>query len=83
LSRPLFIYVSAKSADKPEVKEMVEFLMTKSVPLIKEVKYLPLPPSAYQTGLKRFNAREAGSAFGGAPEVGLHIDDILKKKPVM
>jgi phosphate transport system substrate-binding protein len=83
LSRPLFVYVSAKSADKPEVRQMVEFLMTKSAPLIKEVKYLPLPESAYKIGMQRFSAREAGSAFGGTPEVGLHLDDILKKKPVM
>jgi phosphate transport system substrate-binding protein len=83
LSRPLFLYVSAKSADKPEIKQLVEFVMTKSVPLIKEVKYLPLPEAAYKVGLRRFSERQAGSSFGGVPEVGLHIDDILKKKPVM
>jgi phosphate transport system substrate-binding protein len=83
LSRPLFLYVSAKSADKPEIKQLVEFVMTKSVPLIKEVKYLPLPEAAYKVGLQRFTERVAGSGFGGVPEVGLHIDDILKKKPVM
>ena len=27
LSRPIFIYVNIKSADKPEVKEFVEFYM--------------------------------------------------------
>jgi phosphate transport system substrate-binding protein len=83
LARPLFIYVSKKSADKPEVKQLVEFVMTKSMPLIAEVKYVPLPESAYKIGLERFKAGEVGSAFGGVPEVGLSIADILKKKPVM
>jgi phosphate transport system substrate-binding protein len=81
LSRPLFVYISAKSADKPEVKQLVEFLMTKSVPLIREVKYLPLPESAYKVGLERFAKGETGSGFGGTPEVGLHIEDVLKRKP--
>ena len=83
LSRPLFIYVSQKAAAKPEVKAMVDFVMTKSVPLIKEVKYLPLPDNAYKVGMERFTKGELGSSFGGVPEVGLHIDDILRKKPVM
>lgn len=83
LSRPLFIYVAQKAAEKPEVQAFVDYVMTKSEPLIREVKYLPLPSSAYAVGLERFRKREAGSGFGGVPEVGLHIDDILKKKPVM
>ncbi len=54
LSRPLFIYVSQKAAEKPEVKEFVEFAMKNAVPLIKEVKYLPLPERAYQVALEKF-----------------------------
>ncbi len=83
MSRPLFIYVSDKAAAKPEVQQLVEFVMTKGPALIKEVKYLPLPDSAYGPALERFKKREAGSAFGGVPEVGVSIDAILKKKPVM
>ena len=52
LSRPLFIYVSKKSADKPEVKQFVEFAMTKGPALIKEVKYLPLPDRGLQDGAR-------------------------------
>ena len=83
LSRPLFVMVSSKSEARPEIKQFVEFIMTKSIPLIKEVGYLPLPERAYKIGLARFNNSEAGSAFGGQPEVGLNLDDILKRKPVM
>lgn len=81
LSRPLFIYVSRKSADKPEVKEFVEFYLKNVGALSKEVKYLPLPENAYQTALSRFTERKIGTGFGGVPEVGLHVEEILKREP--
>ena len=81
LSRPLFIYVSQKSADKPEVKEFVEFYLQHVAKLAAEVKYLQLPDSAYQMGLERFRGRKTGSGFGGVPEVGLHIDEMMKRPP--
>ena len=81
LSRPLFIYVNKKSADRPEVKEFVEFFLKEAATLTKEVKYLPLPPWAYQTGLQRFSKRECGTGFGGVPEVGLTIDALLLRTP--
>jgi phosphate transport system substrate-binding protein len=81
LSRPLFIYVSKKSADKPEIKQFVEFAMTKGPGLIREVKYLPLPEEAYKMGLERFAKGQTGSGFGGVPEVGLPVMEILKRTP--
>ncbi len=83
MSRPLFAYVSDKAAQKPEVQSLVEFIMTKGPALIKEVKYLTLPEKYYGPALERFTKREAGSAFGGVPEVGVTVGDILQKKPVM
>lgn len=79
LARPLFIYVSAKSASKPEIKEYIDFLMTKGAPLVQEVKYLPLPAAAYQTALKHFKDGRVGSVFGGVPEVGVSIEDLMKR----
>ena len=81
LSRPLFIYVSRKSLDKPAVKEFVEFYLKHVGVLAKEVKYLPLPESAYQTAMERFRNAQTGSAFGGVPEVGLSVEEILKRQP--
>jgi phosphate transport system substrate-binding protein len=81
LSRPLFIYVSKKAADsKPEVREYVEFSMKNAVALIKEVKYLPLPDKAYEQGLKKFQDGKTGSVFGGVPEVGVSIDDVVNRE---
>lgn len=81
MSRPLFVYVSKKAAEaKPEVREFVEFTMLNAVPLIKEVKYLQLPDSAYVLGLKKFKEGKTGTIFGGVPEVGLKIEDILSRE---
>ena len=38
LGRPIFIYVSKKSAAKPEVKEFIEYYLKNAAPLVKEVK---------------------------------------------
>jgi phosphate transport system substrate-binding protein len=54
LSRPIFIYVAEKSAQKPEVKKFVEFYLSQSKPLIEEVKYIPLPDQAYALAQKHF-----------------------------
>lgn len=79
LARPLFIYISAKSAAKQEVKEYVEFIMTKGAPLVAEVKYLPLPASAYATALKHFTDGRLGTVFGGVPEVGVSVEELMKR----
>jgi len=81
LSRPLFIYVNLKSIDRPEVAEFVEFFMKNGAKLVAEVKYLPLPASAYEMGLERFKNRQVGTGFGGIPEVGLQVEEILKREP--
>ncbi|HLA11576.1 MAG TPA: PstS family phosphate ABC transporter substrate-binding protein [Pyrinomonadaceae bacterium] len=81
LSRPLFIYVSRKSLEKPAVKEFVEFYLKHVGVLAKEVKYLPLPETAYQMAKDRLQNAQTGSAFGGVPEVGLPVEEILKRTP--
>lgn len=81
LSRPLFIYVSSKSLDKPEVKEFVEFFLKNAAVLAKEVKYLPLPDRAYEMATERFRSAQTGTGFDGHPEVGLPVEEILKKPP--
>ena len=81
LSRPLFIYVSRKSMDKPAVKEFVEFYLKNVPTLAGEVKYLPLPDTAYQAATQRLASLQTGTGFGGIPEVGLPVEEILKRPP--
>jgi len=78
LARPIFIYVNAKSADKPEVKEFVEYYMKNAEKLTKEVKYVPLPAKAYDYNLDHFAKRVKGTKFGGENKVGLTIEDLMK-----
>ena len=80
LSRPIFIYVNIKSAEKPEVREFVEFYMKNAVALIKEVKFFSLPTQAYSINLEHLNKKKAGTVFGGKPEVGLRIEEVLKRE---
>jgi phosphate transport system substrate-binding protein len=52
LARPIFIYASARALAKPEVREFVEYYLANGAKLAKEVKYVPLPASAYRKGLE-------------------------------
>ncbi len=79
LSRPLFIYVSAKSAKRPEVNKFAEFYLRHAPVLATDVKYVPLPASAYDKALARLSNQERGTAFGGVPEVGVPIDELLNR----
>lgn len=80
LSRPIFIYVNTKSLQRPEVRQFVEFYLKNGADLAREVKYVPLPADAYVKGLERVRAGQTGTAFGGEPEVGLHIDELFKRE---
>ncbi|PTR15683.1 phosphate ABC transporter substrate-binding protein (PhoT family) [Nitrosospira sp. Nsp2] len=80
LSRPIFIYVNIKSADKPEVRQFVEFYMKNASKLVKEVKFFPLPDQAYTTNLEHLNKKKLGTVFGGKSEVGLRIEELLRRE---
>jgi len=80
LSRPIFIYVSSKSAQRPEVREFVEFFMKNATPLAKEVKYVPLPASAYTTALEHFHKGKVGTVFAGRGGVGIKIGELLRRE---
>ena len=78
LARPIFIYVNAKSAQKPEVKEFVEYFNKHGETLAKEVKYVPLPAKAYAYNMEVLGKRKLGTKFGGENKVGLTIEDLMK-----
>ena len=80
LSRPIFIYVNAKSLAKPEVKEFVEYYMKHGAKLSREVKYVPLPDVAYTTGWTHVTQMKKGTVFGGVAEVGVTIEELLKRE---
>ncbi|WDT74005.1 MAG: PstS family phosphate ABC transporter substrate-binding protein [Candidatus Manganitrophus sp.] len=80
LARPIFIYVSIKSANRPEVQRFVDFYLKNGTALTKEVGYIALPDRAYELGAGRFQKRVAGSVFEGKSQVGVSIEALLQKE---
>ena len=81
LSRPLFIYVNEAAAKRTEVKEFVDYYLTEGPKLIAEVRYIPLPENVYTKVRERFKKGDVGTGFGGVPEVGLAVEEILRRPP--
>jgi phosphate transport system substrate-binding protein len=54
LSRPLFIYVNSKAAEKAEVVEFVRFYIDNAPELSAEIGYVPMPAEAYQAESDKF-----------------------------
>lgn len=82
LSRPIFIYVSKKSAaEKAYVARFVDFYLNdnNAQKLVKEVGYVPLPTNAYAMAVNKFKKAEVGTVFHGA-EVGVGIEELLARE---
>jgi phosphate transport system substrate-binding protein len=77
LSRPLFVYVRESSANRPEVREFVQFMMKQGTALVSEVGYVPLPQKAYDLAWTHFDNKKLGTVFGGHNQVGITIDQLL------
>ena len=80
LARPVFIYVSTKSLQKPEVRKFVEFYLANAADLARDVKYIPLPEDAYEKATARLKEGKSGSAYGGKAEAGVHIDELFQRE---
>jgi phosphate transport system substrate-binding protein len=77
LSRPIFIYVNAKSLAKPEIKAFADFYMKNAPKLVSEVKYVPLPAKAYEYNLAALQNGRTGTKMGGENKVGLTIEQLM------
>lgn len=61
LSRPIYVYVSLKAMDRPEVVAFLEyFLGEQGQALVGEVGYVKLPPVAYSSNLDRVKNKTTG-----------------------
>lgn len=80
LSRPIFIYVSESALKRPEVKKFTEFYLKQGPELVKAARYVPLPAKAYEMAQARVEKGTIGTVFGGHSEVGLKIEELLKKE---
>ncbi len=80
LSRPIFIYVNEAAMKKAEVKGFVSFYLDNSAAIVPQVKYVPLPAKAYEMGKEHVKKNKLGTVFGGHSEVGLKIEQLMKRE---
>lgn len=71
-SRPLFIYVNKKSADRPEVKAFIEYYLSHAPEIAEEVGYVKLPAAIYARVKVNFAAKKAGTQFMGPDGKAVH-----------
>ncbi len=62
-SRPLFIYVSVKSAERKEVDAFIRFYFQRGPALAEEVGYVKLPQMMYDRALKNYTDRKIGTQY--------------------
>uniref|UniRef100_A0A7V4AMV7 Phosphate-binding protein n=2 Tax=Thermus tengchongensis TaxID=1214928 RepID=A0A7V4AMV7_9DEIN len=68
LSRPLFIYVNAKSLERKEVRDFIDFyLSTAARRAIRATGYVELPDEAYRIGQALVARKKLGSFFADLP----------------
>jgi phosphate transport system substrate-binding protein len=64
LSRPIFIYVAAAAAARPDVEAFVRFYLESAPALSGEVGYVPLPDAVYSLAAQRFERKVTGTVYG-------------------
>ncbi len=80
LSRPLFIYVTVKALERPEVQAFVKYYLgAEGRKLAAEVGYVALPDSAYAVAQTHADEKKTGTRFADAM-VGMKIEDVLAKE---
>ena len=62
-SRPLFIYVNARSARKPQVRAFVKYFLGNGAKAAAEVGYVGLPTELYDRANKAFDEKRLGSQY--------------------
>ncbi len=77
LSRPLFIYVSSRSLERPEVSGFIDYYIRNAGKLAQEVGYVPFPRSAYAQIATHVAEGRTGSAFSDKNTIGMTIEEVL------
>ena len=72
--------MKAKSLERAEVQEFVSFYLKNAAKLAKEVRYIPLPKIAYELAAEHVSKKKIGTVFGGTAEVGVKIEDLMKRE---
>ena len=54
--------------------------MAQAAKIATEVKYVKLPADIYKSNLKHMAEGKKGTVFGGSNEVGLRIEELVKRE---
>lgn len=84
-SRPLFIYVNAKSAKRPEVKIFVEHYLENAADMAESVGYVGLPDEIYEIATRHFTEGMTGTHFSSADGEKVHgpLADLYTEKNLL
>jgi phosphate transport system substrate-binding protein len=80
LSRPLFVYVNAKSLDRSEVKAFLDFHLAQGHDLVREVGYVPLTDREQQLVARRYESRTTGTVYGSPGSSGAPLEQLLAER---
>ena len=81
LSRPLFIYVNAVSAQKnPALRRFIDFYLSQAPEIVSEVGYVPLSEESYHIDKVTFHKGEVGTVFEGKSQFNLTIPELLRRQ---
>ena len=78
-SRPIFIYVSSKALEKPEVSSFVSYYLKNVTKLSAQVNYVALPAALNKLVYTSFEKKQTGSLYPKGEEIGLNLEMLLKK----
>jgi phosphate transport system substrate-binding protein len=79
LSRPLFLYVSSRAAERPEIEAFLQFTLEHVKSLAEQVGFVALPDRVYELARARWEGRRAGSVYEGRTErAGTSLEALLQ-----
>lgn len=74
LSRPLFLYASAKALERAEAAAFAAQYLDEVRRAARELHYVPLQQATYEAAKARLRERTAGSLWDGAMPVGMTLE---------
>jgi phosphate transport system substrate-binding protein len=78
-SRPLFLYINAKSLERPQVRDFLNFFLEDAGTYVNKVNYLALSQVAYKAAITDMDSKKVGTRFGGEPVVGIAMHDLFTR----
>jgi phosphate transport system substrate-binding protein len=76
LSRPIFIYVASKSAERPEVQSFATFYLDNAPKLVSQVGYIALSEALYSAMKTRLTSKVTGSVYASPDAKGKTLDQL-------